>query len=434
MSDSLNTHQVQSGYLYINQEEQPSALADLTLFGSGDEAQFQFAELSERHCRIENKGFFYLIRDMRSRTGTYVNGKPIFETILSEGDTIEIGEQTLIFSANSEQKPLGVGLNSKNTEWNKQLQSLGLMARTDYTVLITGPSGTGKEVIAQALHKNSSRANSPFVSVNCSAFTETLFESELFGHTKGSFTGAITDRKGAFESARSGTLFLDEIGDMPLSMQAKILRALENNEIRPVGADKNVQTDVRIIAATHQNLWAKAQSGEFRLDLYYRLNILSVETPTLNDRIEDFEDLLMTFAKEHRVRFHIETIQKLKELVWVGNVRELKNFVCRASALFPRKQITVQHLPRLIPQAVTLQNPLVAQPVDVLKNGAYGSGAPLPVIKEIERQMIVKRLAANYGNQRRTAQDLGMPKSTLHDRLKTYNIDPDVFLKTKLIS
>lgn len=417
------------GYLYLPEQEHPLELKELTVFGSCEEATVRSSELSERHCRIENKGFFFVLRDLRSRTGTYLNGKTVFESILTEGDLIEIGHQAFVFSTNPESRPEGVGLSSKNVAWNKQLQTIGKLSRTPYTVLITGPSGSGKELLARALHENSPRSKAPFVTVNCSAFTETLIESELFGHVKGSFTGALADRKGAFESARGGTLFLDEIGDMPLGMQAKILRALENNEIRPVGADKNVTTDVRILAATHQDLWSRAQSGEFRLDLYYRLHILSLSAPALRDRPEDIEDLTMEFAKQFKVRFHVETLQQLSTYAWLGNIRELKNFVMRCSALLPRQQILPQHLEYLLPHAQKSIAPGVALPVEIAPHQNYVPSSTLPVIKEIERQMIVKRLAANFGNQRRTAQDLGIPKSTLHDRLKTYNIDSRSFSK-----
>ncbi len=196
----------------------------------------------------------------------------------------------------------------------KNCKNLGNVAKTDFPVLILGPSGTGKDVIAQALHQTSDRQG-PFLSVNCSALSETLIESELFGHVKGSFTGAVNDRKGAFEAARGGTLFLDEIGDLSYNLQAKLLRALENGEIRAVGADRNTQTDVRIIAATHQNLGEKIREGSFRSDLYYRLNVVTVTPPALNLRMEDFEGLLYGFARSMRVRFSHGAIVSLKNIL-----------------------------------------------------------------------------------------------------------------------
>ena len=198
--------------------------------------------------------------------------------------------------------------------------SLSSVATSSCPVLILGPSGTGKDVLANAIHNSSKKSGAPFISVNCSALTETLVESELFGHTKGSFTDAVSDRKGAFEAARGGTLFLDEIGDLPYSLQAKLLRALENNEIRPVGSDRSIKTDVRIIAATHQNLYNKIRDGEFRADLFYRLNVITIETPALKERIEDFDNLLYSFARQMRVRFSFNAIKTLKKHDWPGNI------------------------------------------------------------------------------------------------------------------
>lgn len=379
--------------------------------------------LADRHARVEKKDSGYMIRDLRSETGTYVNGARIQEAWLSDGDVVRVGDQELTFCAEPIKTENGIGLKSKNESWNQTLQSLGNVARTEFPILLLGPSGTGKEVLAEALHSHSSRSMGPFVRVNCSALTETLIESELFGHIKGSFTGAIADRKGAFEAARGGTLFLDEIGDLPYGLQAKLLRALENNEIRPVGADRTVKTDVRIIAATHQNLNDQIQSGAFRNDLYYRLSVINVTPPSLKDRMEDFEELLYCFARTMRVRFSFNAIQSLKRHSWPGNIRELRNTVARASAYFPKQTILESHLPQIL-DGIALRQ---AQP--------YAGAAPvsmpgeLPVIKEIEKQMILKRLAANQGNQRRTANDLGMPKSTLHDRLRLYQIDPRQFQK-----
>jgi DNA-binding NtrC family response regulator len=306
-----------------------------------------------------------------------------------------------------------IELKSKNETWQEQLALIKNIASSEFPVLLLGPSGTGKEILAESIHQNSSRRRGPLVKVNCSALTENLVESELFGHVKGSFTSAVADRKGAFETARFGTLFLDEIGDLPLTMQAKILRALENGEIRPVGSDKTIKTNVRVIAATHQQLKAKIQTGEFRQDLFYRLSVITVQLPSLLERMEDFDDLIYKFAKTFRVRFSFNAIQKLKNHKWPGNIRELKNVVARASVLFPKTSIE-EHL---VEKLLDLSSSFSQTNVPTLT-------ANLPVLKEIERQMIIKRLAANNGNQRRTANDLGMPKSTLNDRLRTYKINP----------
>lgn len=372
--------------------------------------------VSSRHARIEKKPDGYTLRDLRSRNGSFLNGSRVAEAVLTINDRVRFGESVYVFSESSSEEPQ---LSSKNSEWNQQIQRLPSFATTDFSILITGPSGTGKEILARAIHRLSTRARGPFVSINCSALSESLIESELFGHLKGSFTGASHDRKGAFEVARCGTLFLDEIGDLPLALQPKLLRALENNEIRPVGSDRTIETDVRIVAATHKNLAERVRMGLFREDLFYRLNVCNLRPPALADRKEDFEDLIYQFAKQYRVRFSFHAIMELKGRSWPGNIRELKNTVARASAYFPGQHIQPEHLPALLdpsPAPSDCEYRLSAESSD----GTQGS-----VIKEIEREMIIRRLVANKGNQRRTAQDLGMPKSTLHDRIKSYSIDLD---------
>lgn len=410
-------------YLHHSDIAHPWKLENLFLIGSENTALNPLTQLESRMARIEKSNENYLIRDLRSPIGTLVNGTKIIEAYLQDGDLIQVGRHTFTFTLRSEQDfktPTKALPTSRNEEWNLQLQSIPNLAQTNFAVLILGPSGAGKEVLADALHKNSFRRNGPFMRVNCSALTETLIESELFGHIKGSFTGAIADRKGAFEAARGGTLFLDEIGDLPYGLQAKLLRALENNEIRPVGSDRTIKTDVRIVAATHKQLKEKIKEGEFRMDLYYRLNVIQLMAPALNERPEDFEDLLFHFAREYRVRFAPDAVTKLKKHTWPGNIRELKNTVARASVLLKGQSIDASKIHRILDQLPDDNHYLNSKPTN-----------DLSVIKEIEKQMIVKRLAANNGNQRQTSRDLGMPKSTLHDRIKLYNIDLNSFNKSK---
>lgn len=384
--------------------------------------------VESRHCRLEQKEDKLFIKDLRSVGGTYVNGAQILEAQLNDGDIISVGAAEFVIHHLTD-KPLHFPLTSKSDKWNEQLKTLESVCHTDHTVLLLGSSGSGKDVVARALHENSDRKNNSFLSVNCSALTETLVESELFGHIKGSFTGAINDRKGAFEAARGGTLFLDEIGDLSYSLQAKLLRALENEEIRPVGSDKIVQTDVRIIAATHQNLYEKIQDGSFRSDLFYRLNIINIEVPNLKERMEDFDEIIYTFARKQRVRFSFTAIQKLKKYDWPGNIRELKNVVTRAATLYPKQYITEDFIDKLInrrEKMTQINNQNIAHGQNN-QSSTFGFNGQSSVIKEIEKQMILKRLAANGGSQKRTAVDLGMPKSTLHDRLKDYEIDAGQF-------
>jgi DNA-binding NtrC family response regulator len=372
---------------------------------------------SNRHSRIERKDQGYLLRDLRSRNGSYLNGASVVEAWLTDGDRLRIGETEILFSQARELPTGNLLMTSLNAKWQQQLDRLSSVAKSGLPALLTGPSGSGKEIIAQEIHKLSNRSDGPFVSVNCSALSESLVESELFGHVRGSFTGATGDRKGAFEAARGGTLFLDEIGDLPLTLQPKLLRALEAKQIRPVGSDKNVDTDTRIVAATHHYLKQKVAEGTFRADLYFRLHVAQIQTPALVERMEDFETLLYTFGRDFRVGFSFGAIQRLKEHSWPGNVRELKNMIARAKAYFPDRQIVETDLETL---------------VDFQHSAVY-EAAPLgtpsrSLIKEIENEMIKTRLIANKGNQRKTALDLGMPKSTLHDRIRIYGINVEQLL------
>lgn len=414
-------------FLKTAENGQKTPLGEFVTIGSGPQCQIRINadSISERHARIEHRNGIYYLKDLNSAAGTFVNQTRILEAPIQAGDLISFGknefhvESNLVKSTKSSLlSAQSFKLTSKNESWSLQLKAIPSLAKSLLPALILGPSGTGKEHIARALHDFSSRSHGPYVAVNCSALTETLIESELFGHVKGAFTGASQDRKGAFEAARGGTLFLDEIGDLPLSMQAKLLRALENNEIRPVGSDQNIKTDVRIVSATHQNLQSKVQSGEFRSDLYFRLNVVAIKTPALVERLEDFEDILFEFAKEYRIRISHDTIQELKLLPWPGNIRQLKNFVARASATYQENGVEKSNLSFLLDESLTSQQP---------QNVSYQSQQS--VIKQIEKELIIKRMYANRGNQRATARDLGLPKSTLHDRLKSYGLDARNFIQ-----
>jgi DNA-binding NtrC family response regulator len=367
--------------------------------------------VSAFHARIEKRHIGYVIKDLQSRNGTAINGVRVTEAPLHEQDVIRVGETDLVFTTNPIPDVAPKTLTSKNAAYQYQLERLPQVATMDIAVLILGPSGCGQELIAKAVHEHSNRRRGPFVSVNCSALSESLVETELFGHLRGSFTGAMNDRKGAFEMARGGTLFLDEIGDLPISLQPKLLRALENQEIRPVGSDRSVTTDVRIVAATHQSLADKIALQQFRLDLFYRLQGFQVMPPALRERPEDFEDLLFAFAKQMKVRFSFHAIEAMKRHSWPGNVRELKNAVARAKALHGMNTVQVQDVVMLIPQGME-GSPLL--PVSPGQGGF--------TLKKLERDVIIARLNANNGNQRKTAVELGVPKSTLHDRLRSYGV------------
>ncbi len=412
---------ISTPHLILLSNQHPIQLEDLTLLGQNLLSYLPGSNLkiNERHARIERRDHGYILRDLKTADGTYLNETRIIEAILQDGDCIRVGEIELKYQSTTTPSKAQDEIQTKHPLWSEQLSRLSDIARTHLPILITGESGTGKDVLAKKIHELSLRASGPFYSVNCGAFTDSLIESELFGHIRGSYTGALEDRKGAFESARNGTLFLDEIGDLPLSIQPKLLRVLENQEIRPLGSDQIISTNVRILAATHQDLRQKVRRGQFRLDLYYRLNVMKFNTPPLRNRMEDFDAFLFRFAKDQKVRFSHEAILQLKEHHWPGNIRELKNVVARASVLFGKHTVHANDIELLIER-----EPLSPLPTaHLLETTPCTSN--MSVVKEIEREMIIERLIANRGNQRRTAADLKIPKSTLHDRIKAYNINID---------
>jgi sigma-54 specific flagellar transcriptional regulator A len=278
---------------------------------------------------------------------------------------------------------------------------LSTIANSNSTVLITGESGTGKELLARSLHEQSMRAGSNFVPINCAAIPKELLESELFGHRRGSFTGAVSDRLGRFELAHGGTLFLDEIGDMPMDMQVKLLRVLQERTIDPIGSTRQIPVDVRVIAATHRDLDHEITTGKFREDLYYRLNVLPVNTPPLRERVEDVEPLLLHFAQKFAhvqhgpIRFSAEFLASMREYAWPGNVRELSNLVDRFSTLYAGQRLDLRAIPpSLLPKGMVLlqaqlktniQAPVVlqslTQPQEVLEENLQGE---LPLETDFE--------------------------------------------------
>jgi sigma-54 specific flagellar transcriptional regulator A len=238
---------------------------------------------------------------------------------------------------------------SRATQFLREL--IQTLAASSSTALVTGESGTGKELVAQALHAQGPRASGPFVPINCGAIPRELIESELFGHRKGAFTGAVADRLGRFELAHGGTLFLDEIGDLPMDMQVKLLRVLQERCLLPVGASREVTVDVRVVAATHKNLESEVAAGRFREDLYYRINVLPITTTALRERPDDIAALLQFYAQKHTLpgnrplKFAPDTLLMLQAYAWPGNVRELSNLVDRFSTLFPSQTLQVHTVP-----------------------------------------------------------------------------------------
>jgi len=309
------------------------------------------------------------------------------------------------------------GLTGSSAKMQQLFETLALVAPTDTTVLILGESGTGKELVADAIHGNSSRADKPLVKVNCAALPETLLESELFGHEKGAFTGAIARRKGRFEVADSGTIFLDEIGELPIAVQVKLLRVLQEQQFEPVGSSKTMTVDVRVIAATNRNLEAEMAQGKFREDLFYRLNIFPVQVPPLRDRKEDLPVLAEFFLKKYRKKhkrpvkgFAPRTLDLFMRYDWKGNVRELENTVERSVILCQEDLIQPQHLPA----------PLQALAKEEELNLPDTEGGL--TIKDMEKQLILSTLTQYDGNRTKTAEALGISRRSLQMKLKEYGI------------
>ena len=291
------------------------------------------------------------------------------------------------------------------------------VAASDATVLLLGESGTGKELAARSLHEKSPRSGGPFVAVNCAAIASGLLESELFGHEKGAFTGAVARKIGKFEQAAGGTLFLDEIGDMPLETQAKILRALEARQFERVGGAASVVVDVRVVAATHCDLAAMIRQGTFREDLYHRLNVFPLQLPPLRERREDIPLLAGRFLEVLRpgATLSLEALQRLLAYGWPGNVRELKNTLERASVLAGEEDVTARHLPGLFEEgAATAGDADGATDLDSRLAG-------------YERSLIEAALSRTGGVQSRAASLLGIKERSLWHREKKHGIAPGAF-------
>lgn len=300
------------------------------------------------------------------------------------------------------------------------------VAPTPSNILVTGESGTGKELVAKSLHYNSPLADNPFISVNCGAIPENLMESEFFGHVKGSFTGAVADKKGYFEAADGGTLFLDEIGELPLQMQAALLRALADGTFQPVGASESVSSNVRIVAATNRDLEAEIEKGNFREDLYFRLNVIHIKVPSLKERKEDIPLLVEHFVQHFSERFGKNIMSVSKEALdllqtyhWPGNVRELENVIERMLALESGQSLLPEGLPDFI------REPLKPK-LETLSESMTWNAAGVKlddVLSSVEREYLIKALHETGGVRRDAARMLSISMRSLRYRLEKFDLD-----------
>jgi two-component system, NtrC family, nitrogen regulation response regulator NtrX len=302
--------------------------------------------------------------------------------------------------------------------WERIHQS----AASDAKVLITGENGTGKELVAREIHRRSSRAEAPFVEVNCAAIPDTLLESELFGHEKGAFTSAVTRRKGKFEIAHKGTLFLDEIADMSLSAQAKVLRAIQEQQFERVGGERSINVDIRLLTATNKDIEAEIAAGRFREDLYFRLNVVPIRVPPLRERVEDLPLLVAYFMKKYNPipdqpprDFTADAMKSLQKYSWPGNIRELKNFIERINIMTDEQEISVDVVSHFLNEKKVHKVPQGLQKYTHMQLNEAKA--------DFERSLIKQRLEQCDYNISHTAQELGIYPSNLHGKIKKYGID-----------
>jgi DNA-binding NtrC family response regulator len=383
------------------------------------------ATVSRAHCVVVRDGAAYLLRDLGSTNGTFIEDERIREAFLRPGVRLRVGEVLLKFQpvaevvevAPSGRDRLGalVGHSARMREIFTLLERI---APTDATVLLTGETGTGKGAVARAVHELGARAGKPFVTIDCGAVSRSLIESELFGHERGAFTGATHTRKGALELASGGTLFIDELDDLPLELQPKLLRALEEREIQRLGTNTQIKLDVRVIAATKKDLRAEVAAGRFREDLYFRLSVVLVPLPPLRERKEDLGALVDHFLGQPGAWDHLAkaTRERLAAHTWPGNVRELRNVIERASYVggFDALDLSALRADRGGDDAERLRCDY-ARPFKDAKN---------ELIERFEREYIRRLLERTGGNMARAAREAGIDRKYMYLLMKKHGMEP----------
>jgi DNA-binding NtrC family response regulator len=418
------------------QERKVEVGAQPVLIGKDEAAQLRLDDphVSRQHALVEVGSEGVVLRDLGSRNGTVVNGIPIKEVLLQHGAEIRVGLTDILYTtdtgalherlvasprravpprpgANGARRADGfAGAVGASPAMQRVFELLEKLAPADLSITLLGETGVGKDVLARAIHAASPRASGPFVVFDCGAVAPNLIESELFGHERGSFTGAVTDRQGAFERAHTGTLFLDEVAELPLDLQPRLLRVLEERAVRRVGGDRSRPVDVRVVAATNRELEAEVKAGTFRQDLFFRLNAAVVHVPPLRDRLEDLPALVQAALQELGVQARLadDTVAALRAYDWPGNVRELKNVVTSAAAFVDGPVLEPRHL-------MFFKKRGRAQTLDNLPLGGRS-------LEKIERAAIKQTLEHAGGNKTRAARTLGIAPSTLYEKIKKYEL------------
>ena len=421
-------------------------LEGATTLGREPSSDYQIhdAAMSRRHCTIDRRDNGWGIVDLDSRNGTMVNGVPIRAHALADGDQIRVGDSVFLFAAGARQdaaapmagsttgaamllEPPSGGQVTFTTEQQirhdlvgqspvmaEVVTCIGRAAAVDSTVLIQGESGTGKELIARAIHANSARASAPFVAINCAAIPDGLIESELFGHERGAFTGALAQKRGRIEIASGGTVFFDEIGELSVSVQAKLLRVLQERQVDRVGGTKPVSIDVRVLAATNLDLARAVKEAAFRSDLFYRLNVIPITVPPLRERTGDVSLLMWYFLRKHashckrRLRgLTPEARRILTRYDWPGNVRELENAIERAVVMSTSEWIDVNDLPEYVLESAPRQDD---------SDGYHAR------VNHAKRDTIRKTLEQTGGNVAEAARQLKLQPTYLHRLIKNLGL------------